>query len=85
MKPKRIQYTIRDIPPRVDRRLRERCASYGSSLNRVALLALSRAAGLEDDPPEFHDLDDLAGTWVDDPAFDHAMQARDRVDEDLWR
>lgn len=32
-----------------------------------------------------HDLDDLAGTWVDDPAFDQAIEAMDQVDPALWR
>lgn len=27
-----------------------------------------------------HDLDDLAGSWVDDPAFDKALHDMDRVD-----
>lgn len=27
-----------------------------------------------------HDLDDLAGSWVDDPAFDKALRDMDRVD-----
>ncbi len=82
---KRVQYTIRDVPPAVDRRLREKCASYGWSLNHAALMALRQAVGMEDEPNEFHDLDDLAGTWVNDPAFDAAMQAQDEVDENLWR
>ncbi len=85
LKNKNIQYTIRDIPPRVDKRLRERSASYGSSLNQVAVLALSQAVGLDEQPHEFHDLDDLAGTWVNDPEFDAAMKAQDRIDKEMWQ
>ena len=85
MKNKTIQYTIRDIPPRVDKRLRERSASYGSSLNQVAVLALSQAVGLDEQPHEFHDLDDLAGTWVHDADFDAAMKAQDRIDKEMWQ
>jgi len=29
----------------------------------------------------YTDLDDLAGSWVDVPGFDEAIQAQDRVDE----
>lgn len=80
-----VQYTIRNIPSRVDQRLRERSVQFGASLNTVAVQALSRAVGLEDESPVFHDLDDLAGTWVSDPAFDEAMNAQDQVDEELWQ
>jgi hypothetical protein len=31
------------------------------------------------------DLSDLAGTWVDDPAFDQAIRDQDQVDPDLWK
>jgi hypothetical protein len=30
-------------------------------------------------------LDQLAGSWVEDPAFDSAIQAFEQVDEALWR
>ncbi|HMP73108.1 MAG TPA: hypothetical protein PKE55_07580 [Kiritimatiellia bacterium] len=85
MKTKKFQYTLRNIPPRVDQCLRERSARYRSSLNAVAVQALSQGLGLEDEPPVYHDLDDLVGTWVNDPAFDQAMEAQDAVDEELWQ
>ena len=31
------------------------------------------------------DLGDIAGTWVEDPAFDDVMRDQDRVDPDLWK
>ena len=31
-----------------------------------------------------HDLDDLAGSWVKDPAFDKALRGMDHVDMKLW-
>ena len=31
------------------------------------------------------DLSDLAGTWVEDPAFDQAIRDQDVVDPDLWK
>ena len=33
----------------------------------------------------FHDLDSLAGSWVEDKAFDQAVGAFEQVDEDLWK
>lgn len=35
--------------------------------------------------PVHHDLDDLAGTWVSDPAFDEAISAQRQIDADMWK
>ncbi len=79
------QYTIRSIPPAVDRTLRSQASQTHQSLNAVILATLERGLGLTDAPPEFHDLDDLAGTWVRDPEFDKAMEAFSTIDKDLWQ
>ncbi len=79
------QYTIRDVPSRVDGVLRRKARREGKSLNQVAVEALTLAAGLAEERPTYHDLDHLAGTWVADPEFDAAVQAQDEVDTELWR
>ena len=79
------RYTIRRMPPRLDRELRRRAHEEHRSPNEVALRALERGLGLAEEAPRHHDLDDLAGTWVDDPEFDHAIKAMDQVDPELWR
>ncbi len=79
------QYTIRSVPPVIDRALRARAAKANQSLNTIVLAALQRGLGLTEAPPEFHDLDDLAGTWVDDPEFDRAMEVFESIDEDIWK
>ncbi len=78
------QDMIRGIPERVDELLRRRAKGEGKSLNRAALEALARGLDLTEEQQEFHDLDDLAGTWVADPEFDRAIEEMDRVDPDLW-
>lgn len=83
--PHPIQYTIRDIPKRVDDRLRESAAHYGVSLNQAAREALSRGLGVNSEPLVHDDLNDLIGTWVDDPAFDKAMKSMDRIDTEMWK
>lgn len=47
--------------------------------------AMSRGLGLGEAPPRYHDLDELAGTWQEDPAFDAAITAQDQVDPRLWK
>ena len=82
---KRIQYTIRDVPPEVDGGLRSLAVREGGSLNETLIRSLSRGLGLADAPTRFDDLDDLAGTWVEDPEFDRAVADMRRVDEGLWK
>jgi hypothetical protein len=38
-----------------------------------------------DDTTPRIDLRDLAGTWVEDAAFDQALAGHDQVDPDLWK
>ncbi len=80
-----IQYTIRGIAERVDTRIRERAAREGKSLNETVLEVLKAGLGITGSGERYADLDDLAGTWVDDPEFDRAIQEMDRVDPELWK
>ena len=85
MKDKARQYTLRDIPPALDRALRERAEQEGKSLNQVAREALRRGVGLPEEQQLSDDLDCLAGSWQDDPAFDEAIRQQDTVDPEAWR
>jgi len=82
---KRIQYTLRDVPESVDRELRSRALRERQSLNSVALHLLTAGLGLSGEPPCSHDLDPVAGSWVEDPAFDAALRSMDKVDKGLWK
>ncbi len=79
------QLTIRQVPKIVGARLRERARREGRSINAVAVEALARGAGFGGESVRFSDLDDLAGTWVADDAFDRAIAEMDTVDEESWR
>jgi hypothetical protein len=79
------QYTIRDVPPAVDRVLRRRARAEGKSLNAAAIEALARGLDLDAKPPEYTDLDALAGSWQEDKAFDRAVRDFERVDQDAWK
>ena len=80
-----IQYTIRHVPVRIDQSLRQKSKQAGQSLNETAVAALTKGLGLADEPPRYHDLDPLAGTWQEDAAFDAAIAAQDQVDVRLWK
>ena len=68
----------------MDQALRDRARREGQSLNSVLLEALAAGAGLVREPVVHDDLDDLVGTWVEDPAVNEALQAQDRVDPQAW-
>lgn len=78
MKP--IRYTIRGVPERVDEAVRQRAKATKMSLNEVLLDALIKGLDTAEEPAKYHDLDDLAGTWVDDPEFDAAIKAFEMID-----
>lgn len=81
-----VQYTVRSVPAHVDKALRRKAHAGRMSLNQVLRAALIREAEGTDVPERvYSDLDALVGSWVDDPSFDAAIQAQDRVDEALWR
>ena len=81
-----MQYTVRDVPAHVDGPLRRKAREEGKSLNQVLCDALAKEAGAGDPLQALHrDLDHLAGKWEDDPEFDQAIAAQDRIDESLWR
>lgn len=77
---KRTQYTIRSIPERVDEAVRQRAKVTKKSLNEVLLDALIKGLDIAEKPTEYHDLDDLAGTWTEDPEFDAAIKAFEVID-----
>lgn len=78
------QYTVRDVPNGLDRALREWAKRRNVSLNRAIVDALKRGIGIEEEQ-EHDDLDDLAGTWKNDPEFDEALEEQDRIEPELWR
>jgi plasmid stability protein len=80
-----MQYSVRNVPPELDARLRAISAAEGRSLNDVVIELLRAAVGLGPDVPRVRDLSDIAGSWVDDPLIDDALDAQRRVDESLWK
>ena len=80
-----MQYTTRNIPQALDRALRDRARVEGKSINEVTLEALARGAGFSGSGIRFRKLDDLAGSWKEDPEFDLALADQDRIDPEVWK
>lgn len=80
-----VQYTIRAVPAVIDRALRRRAKEEAKSLNAVALEVFVHGLELDTPPAEHTDLDALIGSWQEDKAFDRAIAAFERVDEEAWK
>lgn len=65
--------------------MKELAKREDKSINQVSLEILERGLGLTDEEIIYHDLDDLAGTWVADLEFDKAIEEQHRVDPELWK
>jgi hypothetical protein len=79
-----MQYTLRNVPPTLDRALRRRAREEGKSLNSLLLETLAEAT-LGPKTARKRDLSDIVGTWVADAAFDEAIADQDRIDPDMWK
>jgi hypothetical protein len=79
-----MQYTIRNIPPELDRALKVRAKRMGRSVNQVALEALAQSVGL---PVKRRSLRDMPGAWskAEASAFDSFLGSHRQVDEELWK
>src|SRR5216110_2273788 len=81
-----MQYTIRNIPKKVDQALRRKAKRQRRSLNEVAVEALGAGLGIisNGERIRYRDLSDFAGTYVKDPGFEQAMKDQDRIDPEMW-
>lgn len=79
-----MQYTVRNITKKVDHELRRKVAQSGRSLNDVLVDALVMASGLGEKKNEYHDLDALIFSWVEDAEFDKVLKAQRKIDPKLW-
>ena len=80
-----LQYTIRKVPRNVDEALRRRAKQAGKSLNQVLLESLRESAGVSEEAARYNDLNDLAGTWKNDKAFEEAIRSFEKIDQDDWK
>ena len=82
MNPQAFQYTVRGIPPEVDKALRERAKADKKSINQVILDALTQATvGRR----KYRDLSDVCGAMEPDPEFDRLLDEQRQIHPDDWK
>lgn len=79
------QYTIRGVPGYLDSGLRGYAREESKSLNAVLLELLERGLSVFRQRPKNAELLELAGTWVEDPDAEKALEEIRTIDEDLWK
>ena len=83
---KKLQYTIRNIPPAVDRVIRKRAQRAGKSFNATVVEALTiQTLGGSDIRKAKRDIfDRLQGANSLDGDFDRAVKEQSEIDGELW-
>lgn len=79
-----MQYTIRSIPPELDKALRQRAERSGKSLNQVTLEVMTTGAGLSDSGVVYDDLDWFIGSLdIDETVQRDASSWLDSLPRDM--
>jgi hypothetical protein len=81
--------TIRNMPPRIERAVRQRARARRISANKavIGLIEDHLGGSVAESEAEYHDLDDLAGVWNEREAgsFDASLARQRAIDKDLWK
>jgi hypothetical protein len=80
--------TIRNLPPEVERAVREKARKDGVSVNRAVGVLLEEATGRTPKRrARHHDFDKYAGRWrkAEADAFDSSLREQRGVDSDDWK
>lgn len=79
-----MQYTIRNIPPELDRALKQRAKRMGKSINQLVLELLAHGAGT---PVKRRNLRGMPGAWSKTEAarFDRFLDEHRQIDGELWK
>ncbi len=81
------QMTLRQVPDAVEKGIRERARSTGSSLNRVIIDLMEESLQVRPVEKKKRDVARLAGKWsqAECEAFDRNTLAFERIDEEIWK
>lgn len=81
----KIQYTIRNIPPAVDKVIRKRSLQSGKSFNQTVVDLLALQTFGTENPKIDNNFDWLYNKKTLDEPFDDAVAELSQVDEKLWQ
>lgn len=81
-KARKIQYTIRGVPPEIDAILRRKAAQRAQSLNQIILDELAAATGGRKPRADFSD---VVGRWTPDAGFDEIIRSQRQIDLEKWK
>jgi DNA-binding ferritin-like protein (Dps family) len=80
--------TVRNLPPKLAKAIREKARKERLSLNRTVIKLLEEATGATKDIRKVvnHDLDRFFGTWTKEEAdaFDQALREQRQVEPEMW-
>jgi hypothetical protein len=81
--------TVRNLPPKVARAIREKARRERLSLNKAVVRLLEEATGATRETRKVvhHDLDRFFGTWTrkEADAFDRALLEQRQVEPEMWK
>jgi len=79
-----MQYTIRNIPKKLDQAIRAKAKAEGKSVNRVAIESLAAGVGVPLNGSAKRDLSFFKPSEEDARAIEEAHAYFDRVDTEKW-
>lgn len=81
------QMTLRQVPDAVEKGIRERARSTGSSLNRVMIDLMEESLKVRPVEKKRRDVARFAGQWsqAECDAFDRNTQVFEHIDEETWK
>lgn len=81
--------TLRNLPPQLDRTIRQRAKKKGVSVNKVVISLLQDHLGESERRTvrRYHDLDELAGVWSRQEAeiFERSLAKQRAIDPEMWK
>lgn len=80
------QITLRRLPARIDRALRQVSAKRSQSLNTTIIETLSKGLGMEESTNKKRDLGKYAGTWTEEEyvQFEKSCTIFEKIDPETW-
>ena len=81
--------TLRNLPPSLDRTIRQRAKKKGMSVNKVVISLLQDHLGESETrlARRYHDLDGVAGSWSkqEGEAFEETLAKQRVIDPEMWK